>query len=252
MSDPFDKNSTVSRSLEGSFPDCRECPISRLGIYAPTFRSSPDSVSRLRSQVRIYQPNRPILRQGQTSELFGSIRSGWSYFYKTLTEGRRHIQGFFIPGDTLALDLLLIGANPISFSVRALTETTVCWFPVEHMKRLTQDGKAQQEETQLWMSYYLWTIGQRASMIGRGNAMSSVAELILELSNRARHRGLVKDDVLEFPPTQVNIADCLGLTPAHVNRVVAHLRKRGILELKDGILEIFDEGELRRIANEEH
>ena len=255
MPTPFDKSLTTSppwvKTHLDSLPDCGTCPISKLGIYAPTFKSSPDRVSRHRLRAETYQPNQTILRQGQASELFGSIRSGWTYFYKTLTDGRRHIQGFLIPGDTVALDLLLIGANPVSFGVRAVTETTVCWFPVEYMKRLTQVEGAQQEETQLWMSYYLWTLTHRAAMIAHGNAISVVAEFILELSSRERHRGLVKGDIFDFPPTQANIADCLGLTPVHVNRVLADLRKRDILEIKDRTLRIFNERELRRIAAEE-
>lgn len=233
-----------------SFPDCATCPISKFGIYSSTLKSSPDNVSGLRARVSVYEPNRPILRQGQTSELFGSIRSGWAYVYKTLTDGRRHIQGFLIPGDTVALDLLLIGSAPISVGVRALTGATVCWFPVESMRRLVQEGKAQQEETQLWMSYYLWTINHRAATIGHSSAPSRVAELIVELVSRIRYRGFATDEVFEFPPTQAHIADCLGLTPVHVNRVLGHLHRQGILEIRDKSLRIFDEKELNRIADE--
>jgi CRP/FNR family transcriptional regulator len=203
-------------------------------------------------QAKTYEPNKSIFRQGHTSELFGSIRSGWAYIYQTLTDGRRHVQGFLLPGDTVVLDLLLIGSNPVPFGVRALTETTVCWFPAEYMKRLTQEGDEQQQETELWTSYYLWTLNHRAATISQGNAMGSIAEFILELSNRARHRRLVKDDAIEFPPTQAIIADCLGLTAVHVNRVLAHLQRRGVLEIKDKWLRIFDANELARIAEEEH
>lgn len=231
-------------------PDCRDCPVAGYSIYAPTLNELPQRVTSLRLNVSTYRPNRAILRQGQTSELFGSLRSGWAYAYRILKDGRRHLQGFLLPGDTVALDLLLLGANAISVGVNALTDATVCWFPVADMTRLLQTGEAQRAQTQLWFSYYLQSLNHRAANIGHSNATGRVAELFVELIARLRYRGLVKDGGYEFPPTHAQIADCLGLTPVYVGKVLADLQERGVLEIRDRVLRIYDEKELETLADE--
>jgi CRP/FNR family transcriptional regulator, anaerobic regulatory protein len=231
-------------------PNCAECPVSKFGIYAPTYKAWPDRIFHRRLGATTYGPNQSILRQEQASDRLGSIRSGWAYSYLALADGRRHIQGLLLPGDTIALDLLLIGSHPVSFGVKALTETIVCWFPLEFMKRMAHERADQRQETEKWISYYFLVRNRRTASLNLSNAIGSVAEFILELGGRARHRGLMKDDTMEFPPTQSIIADCLGLTPIHVNRVLAQFRKQSILEIKDRTLRIFDEKELTRISHE--
>lgn len=211
---------------------------------------SPDSVSSLRRNVSSYQPGQAILHQDKSSEVFGSLRSGWAIAYKMLPGGRRHIQGFMVPGDTVVLDLLHIGSNPISFGVSALTKATVCWFNAASIKRLLQGDGVQKAETEFWMAYYFGGLNHRAAMIGHTEAPGRLAEFILELVGRLRYRGLAKSDGYEFPPTQLQVADCLGLTPAYVSMTLTSLRKRGVLEIRDRTLRIFNEHELIQIANE--
>jgi DNA-binding transcriptional regulator LsrR (DeoR family) len=52
----------------------------------------------------------------------------------------------------------------------------------------------------------------------------------------------------EFPLTQVQIAEYLGITPVHVNRVVKAFREREIVVLQNGRAVIQDFVQLRRIA----
>jgi CRP/FNR family transcriptional regulator len=233
-------------------PQCSECPVARFGIYQSTMTSSPEKVTGLRTKVVSYQPHRTILHEGQSSEDFGSIRSGWAYAFTQLPDRRRHIQGFMIPGDTVVLDLLNIGPFPISFGVKALTDATVCWFPAPHMRKILFSEPAQRRETQYWMAYYWTSLNHRAAAIARSDARSKVAHFFVEMLGRLRHRGLVKDDGFEFFATQEQIGDCLGLTSVYINRMLSHLKQRGILEIGDKTLRVFDEQALIAIAEEKH
>ena len=152
--------------INKSLPYCSACSISKVGIYSSTMKSSPDSVSSLRRNVSSYQPGQAILYQDKPSEVFGSLRSGWAIAYRMLPGARRHIQGFMVPGDTIVLDLLHIGSNPISFGVSALTKATVCWFNAASIKGLLLGGGIQKAETEFWMAYYFGGLNHRAAMIG--------------------------------------------------------------------------------------
>lgn len=240
---------TEKERRRNSLPDCLYCPNVKFGIYSSTQKSHPELVSQLRTSVVMYQSNQVILKQGEPSKQFGSLRSGWAIVHKTLETGRRHILAFLLPGDAVVLDLLAIGPNPLPYSVSALTAASVCWFPTERMANLLKHEKEQRKETQFWMSYYVSTFSLRTAMIGHSTATARLAEFILELFARLRHRNLTKGDGYEFPPTQPQIADCLGLTPAYVSMTLSNLRKRGILEIRDRTIKVLDERELYRVAN---
>jgi CRP-like cAMP-binding protein len=52
----------------------------------------------------------------------------------------------------------------------------------------------------------------------------------------------------EFPLTQRDLADTLGLSPVHVNRTLQVLRSRGLIELTRSRLTILDKEGLYEIA----
>lgn len=68
--------------------------------------------------------------------------------------------------------------------------------------------------------------------VGRRSAVVRLAHLLSEISIRLQAIGLADGARFELPMTQLDIADALGLTPVHVNRVVQQLRRAGLLELR--------------------
>ena len=84
--------------------------------------------------------------------------------------------------------------------------------------------------------------------MGRRSSVERVAHLMCELWIRARNIGLTQGNRFELPLTQFVLADALGLTPVHVNRVLRKLRLAGIMELGAGTLVIADVAQLARVA----
>jgi CRP-like cAMP-binding protein len=68
--------------------------------------------------------------------------------------------------------------------------------------------------------------------VGRRSAVMRLAHLLAEIGRRLQALGLAPGDRFELPMTQLDIADALGLTPVHINRVVQELRREGLLELR--------------------
>jgi CRP-like cAMP-binding protein len=69
-----------------------------------------------------------------------------------------------------------------------------------------------------------------------------------ELYIRMRNIGLANDANCNMPLTQQVIADAVGLTPVHVNRVLKSLRVEKVMELSAGSLTILDPVQLAEIA----
>jgi CRP-like cAMP-binding protein len=70
-----------------------------------------------------------------------------------------------------------------------------------------------------------WIVG-----LGRRTAQTRLAHFLCEVSYRLQLRGRNDLDAFEFPLTQSELADILGLSTVHVNRVLQVLRSRGLIE----------------------
>ena len=75
---------------------------------------------------------------------------------------------------------------------------------------------------------------QHLTNLGRRSAMKRTAHLLLEL--HARLDMVSQQDGAGYvcPLTQYDLADALGLTPIHVNRMLRELRERELLEFRHG------------------
>ena len=208
-------------------------------------------VCQRRREVRRVAGGHTILREGEVPDTTFILYSGWAFSYKQLHDGRRQILSFLIPGDTLVLEVACFPHFPLPFSVKALTETTSCAFPVDDMVALMQFSEAQKQELASALRRYLDSVHERLLDLGRRSARGRLAQLLLDLYARLHERGLVTEGRFAFPPSQEHLADALGLTTVYVNRTLVQLRKEGLLSFDREQMTIHDEAELRRIVQEE-
>ena len=75
-----------------------------------------------------------------------------------------------------------------------------------------------------------------------------MAHLFCELHLRLEAVGRAIEDSYEFPLTQAELAQCLGLTLVHANRTIQELRRRGLVELGNRRLTILDRPGLEDVA----
>ena len=79
-------------------------------------------------------------------------------------------------------------------------------------------------------------INLRAQVVrlGRQTAYERLLHLVLELHSRLRVIGMVDSDSFLMPLTQEILADALGLSAVHVNRMLQSARQDKLLELRRG------------------
>ncbi len=231
--------------------ECKGCHIGSRTIYGSTLATSPGAVDACRCEIRRLGPQRTFLREGETPSMIYTLHSGWAFQFFQLPDGRRQILMFLVPGDTLTFESLFFPKMPLPYSVKSLTQVTLCAFSLEDMVKLTHALKPLQTEAEEDFRRYMSGITRRVVDIGRRSAMGRVAQLLIEIEGRLKRRGLSKDGNFEFPILQEHLADALGLTAVYVNRTLDHLRKLNIVAFGNRIMTIQNFERLHEIANEE-
>ena len=84
--------------------------------------------------------------------------------------------------------------------------------------------------------------------MGRRSSIERVAHLICELYLRARNIGLADDGEFTLPIPQSVLADALGITAVHVNRVLKELRLSGAMALRRASVTVVEPVTLINIA----
>lgn len=101
----------------------------------------------------------------------------------------------------------------------------------------------------------LWATSRDEAMVvehlvnvGRRSALERTAHFFLELAERLSLIGEATTEEFKCPLSQFVLADALGLTAIHVNRVLRQLREENLLTLRDGTVHIHDLKGLKKLA----
>ncbi|CAO4174870.1 Crp/Fnr family transcriptional regulator [Methylorubrum extorquens] len=187
-----------------------------------------------------------IVRDGDKPSHCCLILDGWACRYKLLGDGRRQILSFHIPGDVPDLQSLHI--HTMDHSLATVTKATVAFIPHESLMELTLRHPS--IGTLLWRDTLIDAGIFRAWMIGMGrrSAFEQVAHLFCEMYLKLQAVGLAEHYRCPLPLTQIDLADALGLTSVHVNRVLKEMRGRTLITLHGQTLVIEAWDELLRVA----
>ena len=187
-----------------------------------------------------------IIRIGDAAPEVFTLYAGWAFRYKMLSDGRRQILSFMLPGDLLGLQAAMFDAA--LFGIEALTDVQLCVLP---RKRLwTLFGKVPDLAFDVaWLGSRSESfVDENLTSVGRRTAAERVAALIVTLYKRAKVLGMVEDETFAFPPTQQHIADALGLSLVHTNKTLARLRRMGMFKQNNGTITLLNPRILERIA----
>jgi CRP-like cAMP-binding protein len=174
------------------------------------------------------------------------LRSGMARAVRTLPDGNQQIVAVFLAEDALNPGELTFGRSLTS--VHALTAAIVLPIPLPRLYQLIVDRPAIGQA--LWLETATQAAVQQEWMVGLGRrtAQTRLAHFLCELSYRLQLNGRNDLDAFEFPLTQRELADVLGLSTVHVNRVLQTLRSLGMIELSRNQLMILNKAGLYEIA----
>lgn len=201
----------------------------------------------LARNARDYAKGVDLVREGDKPAALRIVLSGWAQKYKQLPDGRRQILALIFPGELCDLDLFTV--TRADHSIAAVRRLSVAEIGRAEAQRLLEQcpnlgpalcwGQIVAASVQRE-----WTIN-----VGQRNALERVAQLLCEIHVRQRGVPQAGGGSCDFLLTQGQMAEAMGLTQVHVNRIVQQLRLRCAVELRNMRLEIPDFAQLAAVAS---
>ena len=188
-----------------------------------------------------------LIREGARVFECCLLVSGYAARSKLTRDGRRQIVSFHIPGDVLDLQHLLLSRS--DHNVELITDASLLWISVDCLRELAFQ--------RLNVARVLWhdtlvdasILREWVLNVGQRDSRARVAHMLCEFAYRRSVAGLGSTEQFDLPMTQEQIADATGMTPIHVNRMLAALRAEGIISREKRRVEIKDWDRIQRVAH---
>ncbi len=210
-----------------------DSPLARkLGAFVALSDEDLATLDRLHQRRRTFVAGVDLVHQGQADQSAYILAKGWVCSYKLLPDGGRQIVDFQIPGDFLGLRSVLF--RSADHNIEPVTE-------VEASEVVITDLLDAFARTPRLATAVLWAASRDEAMvvehlvgIGRRSALQRMAHYMLEFGARLRLVGLGTRTGYDCPLSQYMLADALGLSAVHVNRVLRQLREMGLMTFQKG------------------
>jgi CRP/FNR family transcriptional regulator len=184
-----------------------------------------------------------FIHQGETAESVFSVTEGMVRLYKLLSDGRRQIIGFAMPGDFLGLAL----HNRYGFSADAVDDVALCRFERREFDNLVTAKPHFLRRLHEFATHELVIAQEQMTLIGRRSAEERVAAFLVAMRDRwTRIKG--PSVTIQLPMQRIDMADYLGLTIETVSRTLTKLARDGVILIVPEAVRILDEKKLLSIA----
>lgn len=198
--------------------------------------------------ARTLRAGKVLIEANSQHDYVYRLVSGWACRNRTIADGRDQFILVFLPGDLFAVKSMFVTCHPDD--VKILSDAQVERI---HCRDLHEAYAADVDVANrcIWQvveeerRLHSWVFG-----LGQGSADERLAMLLLDFRGRLMLSGAIARDALTYrmPLTQSNLADHLGITAIHVNRVLRGLREAGIATVRDSEVNITDLTALARLA----
>jgi CRP/FNR family transcriptional regulator, nitrogen fixation regulation protein len=167
-----------------------------------------------------YHKDEEIYGEDEPAEYVYQVITGAVRSYKLLSDGRRQIGAFHLPGDVFGLE----SGTAHRLATEAIIDTTV--------RLVKRKSLEQAASVDVQIARKLWTITagelrhaeDHMLLLGRKTAMERVATFLLEMDRKLAVAGM-----MALPMCRRDIGDYLGLTLETVSRALSQLHAQGVL-----------------------
>lgn len=190
------------------------------------------TLSNLHTRRRRFPAGLDMIHQGQIGSSAFILVEGWVCSYKLLANGSRQILDFKIPGDFIGLRSIMLRTSDHNEEPITVVEASEIHKDelIDAFSRMPRLATA-----------VLWAASRDEAMLvehlvglGRRNAAERTAHFLLEMAARLKLVGLGTVEGYSCPLSQYLMADALGLSAVHVNRVLRELREAGLVTFQNG------------------
>jgi len=231
--------------------NCSQCAVRKESIFKNAVGDQLNCAQRYRHSQLSFPARTAVFEENEHNHYIYTLFSGWGAVYKTSNNtGKRQILRFLLPGDLAGYQGNADDIMP--HSVSTVTDAIFCVYPREKVKpMLLENPEIAVRFIEMW-SRDLSLCHNHLMAVGRKKALESITFLLLELFHRARQQVpdsyQAQDNTIDFPLTQQDIGDAVGITKIHVNRVMKILTNDGLIYYHKKKLAILDEKKLSEIS----
>lgn len=168
-----------------------------------------------------FSRNEEIFGEEEAAEFAYKVVSGVVRTMRILSDGRRQIDAFHLPGDVFGVEM-----GPMHrFAAEAVSDCQIVLVRRAHIDRAAAQECSVARE--------LWTLAasdlaharDHMLTLGRKSATERVGAFLLEMAER------IGGEAFELPMSRLDIADYLGLTIETVSRTLTQMERDGMIEL---------------------
>lgn len=205
-----------------------------------------DLLAEMPSAITHVGPHQVLLRRhGETDRCCLVLQGYLSWHIATGHDGQ--ITAIYVPGDIP--DLHTFYQPHAEGNLIALGPAVVAFVPHSFFRELSARSSAMSRALLLMVLADLaiqrdWTLN-----LGSRDALTRVAHLICEITERLQAVGIARDLRLASPFTQSDLAAACGISPVHANRTIQELRRRNLLGWQGKTITIQDWPGLVRLAD---
>jgi CRP-like cAMP-binding protein len=221
--------------------------MAKLSSFVDFCDAEREELEALTRSAKWYRQGTTLIHDGDRPENVFLLMDGWACREKTIDSGARQIVAYLIPGDLCDPHVFILAK--MDHAISLLSDARVVSIPKQTIINLT-DRRPRIARALWWatlvdeavLRHWLVNIGQR-------DAFDSVAHLFCELWERMNQVGLTRGGSFSLPLTQEQLADTMGMTSVHVNRVLQRMRAAGLITMESKTLTIHDVARLRELGD---
>lgn len=226
--------------------DCHHCPLRKQEIFDNMTPEELVFMQSFKSGELQVVAGTTLLMEGANSPQLYTALAGMGLRYKTLASGDRQVINFVMPGDFLGLQAGVM--QEMQHSVEATTDMVLCVFDRKRLWELFRDQPGRAYDLTWLGAVEEHFLGDRLASLGHMTAFARVGRALVRLYNRAEAVNLGKNHKMPLPYKQQDMADALGMSLVHTNKMLKKLRDKGIATWRNGQLEIHNYTALCTVA----
>jgi CRP/FNR family transcriptional regulator, nitrogen fixation regulation protein len=175
----------------------------------------------LMGAMMAYPRNTEIFGEDEPADYLYKVVSGCVRTYKILSDGRRQVGGFYLPGDVFGLEF----ADEHTLSAEAISDAKVLVVKRSALNALAERDVSVAQQLFALTGHELHRVQDRILLLIK-SAQERVASFLLEMSERA-----AQNNIIDLPMSRQDIADYLGLTIETVSRTLTSLETSAAIEV---------------------
>ena len=220
--------------------------VRKLNLFGPLSDDDKRLLVQACTQTRHVNARQDLVSQGDVPDVVQLILEGFACRYKMLPAGGRSIFAYLVPGDTCDWHVFIL--KQMDHYIATLSACTVVDIPRSTVLEIT--AKYPAITRAMWWATLVdeavvreWVVN-----VSRRSAEEAISHLFCELLLRLDAVGLRVGNGFQLPLTQSELADTVGISTVHVNRVLQGLREKELIEFSYGTLKILNLPALRKLA----